>query len=89
MFASATRVHRNPAGISLVVLSTAILMAAGACKRGETDPAAGAPPPAKVTTAYQAEEFSVDRPDQYPTDRGSGASRDRAACRNRHGESRY
>ena len=66
MFASTIRAHRNPAGISLVVLGTAILMAAGACKRGETDPAAGAPPPAKVTTAYQAEEFSVDRPDQYP-----------------------
>jgi len=66
MFASATRVHRNPAGLSLVVLSTAMLMATWACKRGETDPAAGAPPPAKVTTAYQAEVFSVDRPDQYP-----------------------
>src|SRR5208283_141167 len=66
MFASAIRVHRNPAGISLVVLGSALLMTAGACKRGETDPAAGAPPPAKVTTAYQAEEFSVDRPDQYP-----------------------
>jgi len=66
MFASAIRAHRNPAGISLVVLGTAILMAVGACKRGESDPAAGAPPPAKITTAYQAEEFSVDRPDQYP-----------------------
>src|SRR5664280_1732676 len=67
MFVSATRVHRHPVGISLVVLSTAMLMAAGACKRGVADPSAGAPPPAKVTTAYQAEEFSVDRPDQYPT----------------------
>ncbi len=67
MFASATRVHRNPAGISLVVLSTAMLMATAACKQGASDPAAGAPPPAKVTTAYQAEVFSVDRPDQYPT----------------------
>jgi cobalt-zinc-cadmium efflux system membrane fusion protein len=50
-----------------VVLSAALLITVGACKRGESDPAAGAPPPAKVTTAYQAEEFSVDRPDQYPT----------------------
>ena len=50
----------------MVVFGTALLIAAGACKRGETNPAAGAPPPAKVTTAYQAEEFSVDRPDQYP-----------------------
>jgi cobalt-zinc-cadmium efflux system membrane fusion protein len=67
MFASATRVHSTPVRISLVVLGPVLLMAAGACKRGETDPAAGAPPPTKVTTAYQAEEFSVDRPDQYPT----------------------
>jgi len=66
MFASATRVRRNPARISIVVLSTAMLIAAGACKHGETDPAAGVPLPAKVTTAYQAEEFSVDRPGQYP-----------------------
>ena len=66
MFGSATRVHRNPLRIGFVVFGTVLLMAAGACKRGETDPAAGAPPPAKVTTAYQAEEFSVDRPDQYP-----------------------
>jgi len=66
MFAAATRVHKNPVAMSLVVLGTAMLMAVGACKRGETDPAAGAPPSAKVTTAYQAEEFSVDRPDQYP-----------------------
>ena len=67
MFTSAIRVHRNSAGITLVVLGTALLMVAGACKRGETDPAAGAPPSAKITTAYQAEEFSVERPNQYPT----------------------
>ena len=66
MSASATRVHRGISRLSLVVLSTALLIASGACKRGEADPAAGVPPPAKVSTAYQAEEFSVDRPDQYP-----------------------
>ena len=43
------------------------LIAIGACKKVEADPAAGVPAPTKVTTAYQAEEFSVDRPDQYPT----------------------
>src|ERR1035441_8095408 len=66
MFASAARVHRNPVGFSLLVLSTAMLIAVGACKKVEADPAAGAPPQAKVSTAFQAEEFSVDRPDQYP-----------------------
>jgi cobalt-zinc-cadmium efflux system membrane fusion protein len=65
MNAATTRVQLNPVKLSLVILSTAILMSAGACKRGETDPAAGAPPSAKVTTAYEAEEFSVDRPEQY------------------------
>jgi cobalt-zinc-cadmium efflux system membrane fusion protein len=66
MNAATTRVQLNPVKLSLVILSTAILMSAEACKRGETDPAAGAPPSAKVTTAYEAEELSVDRPEQYP-----------------------
>jgi cobalt-zinc-cadmium efflux system membrane fusion protein len=66
MFALTTRVHRNPVGFSLVVLSTTVLIAVGACKKVEADPAAGAPPQVKVSTAFQAEEFSVDRPDQYP-----------------------
>jgi cobalt-zinc-cadmium efflux system membrane fusion protein len=42
------------------------LIAAVACKKEESDPAAGAPPQTKVTTAYDAAEFSVDRPEQYP-----------------------
>lgn len=65
MSASATRVHRNPAGIRLVVLSTAFLMALVACKKEESDPAAGVPAPAKVNTAFKAEEFSVDHPEEY------------------------
>jgi len=66
VFASAVRVHRNPIKICFAVLSAAMLMATGACKKVEADPAAGAPPPAKVTTAFEAAEFTVDRPDQYP-----------------------
>jgi cobalt-zinc-cadmium efflux system membrane fusion protein len=66
MNAATTRVQLNLVKLSLVILSATMLMSAGACKRGETDPAAGAPPSAKVTTAYEAEEFSVDRPEQYP-----------------------
>jgi cobalt-zinc-cadmium efflux system membrane fusion protein len=42
------------------------LIAAGACKKEETDPAAGVPPPAKVITAFDPVEFSVDHPEQYP-----------------------
>lgn len=62
---SASRAHKNPAGIVLVVLSAAILTAPVACKKQESDPAAGVPSPAKVTTAFQAEEFSVDHPEEY------------------------
>jgi cobalt-zinc-cadmium efflux system membrane fusion protein len=32
----------------------------------QSNPADGVPAPAKVTTAFEAEEFSVDRPDEYP-----------------------
>ena len=42
------------------------LIAVGACKKVEADPAAGVPQLAKVTTAFEAQEFSVDHPEQYP-----------------------
>jgi cobalt-zinc-cadmium efflux system membrane fusion protein len=42
------------------------LVAAGGCKKEESDPAAGAPPQAKVVTAFEAQEFSVEHPDQFP-----------------------
>jgi membrane fusion protein, heavy metal efflux system len=42
------------------------LIAVGACKKVEADPAAGAPPQAKVVTAFDPVEFSVDHPEQYP-----------------------
>jgi membrane fusion protein, heavy metal efflux system len=48
------------------VLAILTLIALGGCKKDESDPAAGAPPQAKITTAFAAEEFSVDRPGQYP-----------------------
>src|SRR5580693_7874696 len=51
---------------NLALLAMVSLIALGACKKVEADPAAGAPPQAKITTAFQAEEFSVDRPEQYP-----------------------
>lgn len=66
MFASFIRVCRNPAASGLIALSTAVLLAVAGCKKVEADPAAGIPQPAKVTTAFEAEQFSVERPDQYP-----------------------
>ena len=51
---------------SLALVATFSLLVAGACKGKEADPAAGAPPQAKVITAFEAQEFSVERPDQYP-----------------------
>jgi cobalt-zinc-cadmium efflux system membrane fusion protein len=52
--------------LSLLATVTVMLLTIGACKKVEADPAAGAPPQAKVVTAFDAVEFSVDRPDQYP-----------------------
>ena len=51
-------------GLTLVAMFS--LLAAGGCKEKETDPAAGVPAPAKVTTAFEAQEFSVERPEQFP-----------------------
>jgi cobalt-zinc-cadmium efflux system membrane fusion protein len=57
---------RHVSGRSLAMAAMLSLIAAVACKKEESDPAAGAPPQTKVTTAYDAAEFSVDRPEQYP-----------------------
>jgi len=65
MYASVSRLHGNPAGIRLTVLSTAILITLVACKKEESDPAAGVPAPATVTTAFEAQAFSVDHPEEY------------------------
>jgi cobalt-zinc-cadmium efflux system membrane fusion protein len=62
---SASRALSKQLGISVMVIGVATLFAAGGCKNEQPDPAAGVPAPAKVTTAFAAEEFSVDRPDQY------------------------
>jgi cobalt-zinc-cadmium efflux system membrane fusion protein len=50
---------------NLALAAMLSLLAVGACRKVEADPAAGAPPKAKVVTAFEAQEFSVDRPDQY------------------------
>src|ERR1035441_4399976 len=51
---------------SLALAAMLSLIAVGACKKVEADPAAGAPPQAKVVTAFDPVEFSVDHPEQYP-----------------------
>ena len=49
----------------LLVPLTALLSLTG-CHQAEPNPAAGLPPQAKVVTAFEAAEFSVVRPEQYP-----------------------
>jgi cobalt-zinc-cadmium efflux system membrane fusion protein len=51
---------------NFALLAMASLIVVGACKKEETDPAAGAPPQAKIITAFEAQEFSVDHPEQFP-----------------------
>jgi cobalt-zinc-cadmium efflux system membrane fusion protein len=41
-------------------------VAAGCGVRAQTDPAAGAPPPAQVEKETNGEDFKVDHPDQFP-----------------------
>jgi cobalt-zinc-cadmium efflux system membrane fusion protein len=43
-----------------------LLLAAVGCKKGDDDPSAGAPPATKVVTAFEAQEFTVDHPEQFP-----------------------
>src|SRR5579872_7016044 len=48
------------------LVSMAFLLVASACKKEQVDPAAGAPPQARVVTAFDAAEFTVDHPEQFP-----------------------
>jgi len=50
-------------GLALVTMLSLVLV--GGCKKEESDPSAGAPPQAKVTTAFEASEFSVDHPEKF------------------------
>jgi cobalt-zinc-cadmium efflux system membrane fusion protein len=50
--------------IGLIALSSLLAMAG--CHQSASDPKAGAPPPAKVVTAFDPVEFTVDRPEGYP-----------------------
>jgi membrane fusion protein, heavy metal efflux system len=50
--------------IPLIALSS--LLALDGCHSAAPDPAAGLPPAATVTQAFEAEEFSVDKPEQFP-----------------------
>ncbi len=50
----------------LFLIAVFPLVTAAGCKKDQGDPRAGAPPQAKVTTAFEAQEFSVERPEQYP-----------------------
>jgi cobalt-zinc-cadmium efflux system membrane fusion protein len=57
---------RQISGRRFALATMLSLIAMGACKKEEADPAAGVPPPAKVITAFDPVEFSVEHPEQYP-----------------------
>jgi cobalt-zinc-cadmium efflux system membrane fusion protein len=48
------------------LITPSFLVAVAGCHSAPSDPAAGAPPATKVTRAFEAAEFSVDRPEQFP-----------------------
>ena len=52
--------------IAALVTAPALLLLAGCNAEGKIDPAAGAPPPAKVEKENNADMFKVDHPDQFP-----------------------
>ena len=55
----------GPAVVLFPMATLALLMLNG-CSKGETDPAKGLPPDAKVEQAVDLTLFSVDHPEQYP-----------------------
>ncbi len=55
----------GPAVVLFPMATLALLMING-CSKGETDPAKGAPPEAKVVQAVDLTLFNVDHPEQFP-----------------------
>jgi cobalt-zinc-cadmium efflux system membrane fusion protein len=51
----------------IVGFSSSLLVALAGCHSSASDPAAGAPPAAKVVTAFEAQDFTTDHPEQFPT----------------------
>jgi cobalt-zinc-cadmium efflux system membrane fusion protein len=56
---------RNKTLTARVIAASSLLALAG-CHSRASDPAAGAPPQAKVTTAFEAVEFTTEHPEQFP-----------------------
>jgi len=52
--------------VSFLLFLAPLLLFAGACSRAHGDPAAEAPPPAKVITAMDANLFTAEHPEQFP-----------------------
>jgi cobalt-zinc-cadmium efflux system membrane fusion protein len=52
--------------ISFLLISTPLLLALGGCSGAHGDPAAEAPPPAKVIPGVDVTFFAVEHPEQYP-----------------------
>src|ERR1035441_9442693 len=57
---------RHASGRSLVLVAMLLLIAVGACKKGDADPSAEAPPAPHVTLDFDVAFFKVDHPEQFP-----------------------
>jgi membrane fusion protein, heavy metal efflux system len=56
----------KPLKVGLLLTFIPSLMFLNGCRNAQGDPAAGAPPPAKVVPASDVNTFSVDHPEQFP-----------------------
>jgi membrane fusion protein, heavy metal efflux system len=52
--------------VRIPVVALCCVLAVTGCHSKAPDPAAGLPPAAKVTQAYEAQDFAPDHPDQFP-----------------------
>jgi membrane fusion protein, heavy metal efflux system len=57
---------KNHRAKMFVGLSSPLLVALAGCHSSPPNPAAGLPPAAKVVTAFEAQDFTADHPEQFP-----------------------
>ncbi len=57
--------------VGLVVIAICLTLTLGGCSRAHGDPAAEAPPPAKVIPDVDVNLLTVDHPEQFPLSRGN------------------
>jgi cobalt-zinc-cadmium efflux system membrane fusion protein len=57
---------RNIWKFQLLLVCFSLLLALGACNKGQDDTSAGAPPPANIVPGADVALFTVDHPEQFP-----------------------